>query len=214
MTMRAVFALTAALALAGCQPRMITPSPSIVAQEEIVVTGQAPIDVATEFPIRPDQIYPQVRQRALERALRDAQAQMLDALAAMPVSKEISLGDMMAQHGTVRLRALQFVESLPMEPPRWDWEAGEVEVDLRLLPGEAAHFVAMVPARYLRSTTPPPSAAADLNPPRQLPPPELEESGELPMLTEEEMPLAPARPQPVGWPTPETPATTGPEDLP
>jgi hypothetical protein len=154
--MRHLIALLALAALAvACQHPTIPPTASQASEEEIMVTGIGLIDARQEFPIRSDQIYPQARMRALERALGDAQSQMLAAIADLPVSNgDVRMGDMMLQHESVRLLTEDFVDSLPMETPRWKWEEGVVEVDLRMLMGEFQGFLTQLPHGYLATTEP------------------------------------------------------------
>jgi hypothetical protein len=154
--MRHLTALIALAALAAaCRYPTIPPTASQASEEEIMVTGIGLIDARENWPIRSDQIYPQARQRALERALGDAQSQMLMAVADIPVRNgDVRMGDMMLQHESVQLLTEDFVDSLPMETPRWKWEEGVVEVDLRMLMGEFQGFLTQLPHGYLATTEP------------------------------------------------------------
>ncbi|MBN1475402.1 hypothetical protein JXA47_01470 [Candidatus Sumerlaeota bacterium] len=154
--MRHLTALLVLAALAAaCRYPTIPPTASQASEEEIMVTGIGLIDARQEYPIRSDQIYPQARQRALGRALRDAQSQMVTAIADLPIRDgEVRMGDMMLQHESVRLLTEDFVDSLPMETPRWKWDEGVVEVDLRMRMGEFQGFLTQLPHGYLATTQP------------------------------------------------------------
>lgn len=154
--MRRLIALSPLLALAllACRPATIPPSQSLASEEAITVTGVGIIDLMDERPYRPEQVYPQVRIRALEHALDDAQGQMLATIAATPVSGQVRLGDMMSQHRSVQLLAEDLVHSLPIAESRWMWDDELVEVDLRLLQGELQQFIASLPLGYLTTTEP------------------------------------------------------------
>jgi hypothetical protein len=86
--------------------------------------------------------------------VRNAQGEMMKELAGALVTPDVTLGDMMEAHPNLRLVTQDFVNNLPLDEPRWDWEGGMVEVDLRVLPGELEHFVTSLPASYLPKERP------------------------------------------------------------
>ncbi len=112
-----------------------------------------------------------MRSRALERALHDAQSQMVAAIADVPVSDTVIMGDMMAQHRRLHHRVERFVDRLPIDPPHWRWDAGLVEVDMRLFAGDLQQFIGDTPRWYLRHTTPGERSPEILSIADTLPPP-------------------------------------------
>lgn len=171
MTARPLVLLAAVTALAGCRQILtIPPTDSPVSQEELVVTGLSFVDARGSWPIAQEQIYPQVRVRAFEAALEDAQGQMLARMGERPVYGGRRLGDVMDRHESVELLTRDFVEALPNDAPRWNWERGEVEVDLRVTVGQIERFVGSLPLAYLEGTEPRDQRPPDFSP--MLPPPQ------------------------------------------